>query len=147
MPIQLPATTFAPSRTTPRPFPPVFPLIMFLSSALKASLEPSVPMMFPLADWRKTPSLFESAPVPPARGVGADVVALDDVGSYAAALNPHTVAVVPTDDVLRRRYYAADRILRGSVVENHAIAVVRQSETARRVRADVIAGNQILHGG
>ena len=63
--------------------------------------------------------------------VGADEVALDDVAGRGAALDVHAVAVAG-DEVARPGRGAADRVARGTAVDEDAIVAGCPARTCRR---------------
>src|SRR5687768_9345153 len=81
-----------------------------------------------------------------AGGVGADVVALDDVVPGAAAVDDDAVLRVAGDDVARATAGAADRVGRRLVDRDAAVAVGDRAGAAG-VGADIGAEQLIAAGG
>src|SRR5205807_8704638 len=76
-------------------------------------------------------------------GVGADVVAFDQVSRRAASADHDPVLLVAADDVAGRGRGAAERIIAGAARDVDAVARVRECGRAGDIRADGVAGHDV----
>src|SRR5262249_15518527 len=78
-----------------------------------------------------------------ARGVGPDLIPLDDVVVAAAAVDGDAVVRAAGDDVPGAGGGPADRVIRGAGVEEHAGVGVEARVGPARVHAEVVPLDQV----
>ena len=80
-----------------------------------------------------------------ANDIRADEVALDLI--IVAAGDENAVAGVARNEIARTRRGAADGVARSTAVDLHAVTHIAQSGRPRRIRADIVAGDDVARGG